>query len=192
MPEHQRRNRTLLWSVLGVLGMLAVIVVLGTVDDANGDPLLDTPGAAFVQTIATAGLVAVAVLPLLRRTQKDAAEAKQDAAVARDHVANDHIDEHGKPINFRVDVDDFRNEFREVLGDFRRHTDSQFDGMRSDMRGIRRDVGRNTDGLEKTRARLDEHEEHSRKVVERLDGAIGKLHENVAALEITQPHAPKE
>lgn len=195
MTARPRPNRTLLWSALAVVGMLAVIIVLGTIDDANGDPLLDTPGAAFVQTIATAGLVAAAVLPLLRRTQKDASAAKADAAVAREHVANDHFDEEGKPINMRVDLDDFRNEMRELittqLAGLREHTDTQFDGIRSDMRGVRRDVGRNTDGVERTRVRLEAHERFTRRSVAKLSERVTRLSDAVD-LDDTQPVPPKE
>lgn len=120
MPELKHRNRTLLWTILGVLGMLAIILILGTIDDPHGDPILDTPGAAFVQTIATAGLVVSVVLPLLRRTQKDAAETKE-------HVANDHKNPDGTPVILRDDIDGIHALVTDISGE---------------IRGVRRDIGR--------------------------------------------------
>jgi len=193
MPDRSRHH-TLLWSVVGVLGMLAVIVLLGVIKGPDGQPLLD-PEGAFSQVIMTAGLIAVALIPTLRRTQKDAAAAKEDAAVAREHVANDHVDDEGKPINLRTDLDDFRTEMRDLVVDglaaMREHTDTQFDGVRSDMRGIRRDVGRNTDGVERARIRQDAHEKYSRRVVARLEQKIRNIADAVD-LEDTTPTPPKE
>lgn len=148
--------------------LVAVVLTLGTIE-VNGDPIINNPDALIIQVVVTAGVVGAAVLPLLVKTQRD-------AEVAREQVANDHVDEAGKPINLRVEQDERHYEVLEKLEDFFDHVNKQFDGVRSDMRGIRRDVGRNTDGLDKTRDKLDEHIDQSREIIGEFKTEIETIH----------------
>lgn len=183
-PSPSQRTRAVLWTIGALFTLIVVIGLLSLVETPDGDPLVKNPDTIIIQIIATAGLVGAAVLPLLVRAQKD-------AAVAREQVANDHIDAQGNPINLRVDVDDKHNELIALVTDkfdaFQTHTNIQFNGIRSDMRGMRKDIGRNTDANDRNREKLDEHLEESREVWAGVREEVEKLHENIASMEDTQP-----
>lgn len=90
---------------------------------------------AVVSTaITTLGVVIVAGFGYLgnriSKIKGDVGQVKKDAAAARYQVENDHIDEHGHPINMRVENDS-------------RHAETKkwFDGLSDQMQTITRDVG---------------------------------------------------
>lgn len=136
-----KRPRTLRWVVLGVALVVVLIVVLGQVK-IDGAPVIDSPTTLLVQIVASAGIVAAAVIPTLRR-------AANDASVAKEQTANSH------KTNLREELDERHDEiiaaFRMTRGDVQRVLDTQhehtarMDRIQSDQRGIRRDVGRNMD-----------------------------------------------
>ena len=184
-----RKPHTVLW-MLGALVLLVIsVLVLGQIEDAEGDPLIKNPDALLIQIIATAGLVGAGTLPLLIKAQRDAAEAK-------DQVSNDHIDDDGNPINLRVEQDGRHTEIVElVTAKFEKlmdHVNTQFDGVRSDIRGVRRDVGRNTSGLDTTTRKLEKHLDDSKEVIEEFKTEIQELHRHNASIEDTVPIPPKQ
>lgn len=136
-----KRPRTLRWVALGVGLVIVLIVVLGQVK-IDGAPVIDSPTTLLVQIVASAGIVAAAVVPTLRR-------AASDASVARDQTANSH------KTNLREELDERHDEiiaaFRMTRGDVQRVLETQHEHtermnrIQSDQRGIRRDVGRNMD-----------------------------------------------
>lgn len=167
-----------LWVAGAVVLAVVAILVLGTIETPDGDPIIKNPEALITQILITSGVIGAATLPLLIKTQRDAAAAKEQ-------VSNDHS------TNLRVEQDDRHNAvmslFTEKFEEMREHFNTQFDGVRSDMRGVRRDVGRNTDGLERTRNKLDKHLDESREIVDELKGEIQELHRVTASIEDTTP-----
>lgn len=112
--------------------------------------------AILVQGIASSGLVLVAVLPVLLSTRKKASAAATDAKAAREQVQNSHT------VNFRDDHDTKHGEVMAAIA----RVDQRVVNVESDMRGMRRDIGRLADAD----ARHDE-----------------RIHD----LERTQPQTPK-
>lgn len=169
----ETKAHPVLWTVGAVIAAVAVIIVLGTVETPGGEPVIKNPELLITQILITAGVIGAATLPLLIKTQKD-------AAIAKDQLANDHIDDRGEPINLRVEQDERHTTVIDLVtdkfDDLARHFNIQFDGVRSDIRGIRTDIGRNTNKIEHTREKLDEHLEQSREIIERFDNEISELH----------------
>lgn len=107
--------------------------------------------SVIIAAISAMGLVLVALIGLVGRISVKVTRIGKDAAVAREHVANDHFDAEGNPINLRVEQDERHQELLDRIDSVSTHTNQQFDGVRSDIRGIRRDVGRVTDHVFGTR-----------------------------------------
>lgn len=184
----ETKAHPVLWTVGAVIAAVVVITILGTVDTPDGDPIIKNPELIITQILITAGVIGAATLPLLIKTQKD-------AAVAKEQLANDHIDKEGQQINLRVEQDERHVAVVELVTDkfedLTKHFNIQFDGVRSDIRGIRSDVGRNTNRIEKTSDKLEEHLQESVKVIEEFRGEIGELHKLNRNLEEI-PKPPEE
>lgn len=75
-----------------VLAVGVGIVWVGTLNDADGDPLIADPGGVLIAIIGAISLVAAAAIPLLRQMLS--------------HLENDHKDAEGKPLGLRDDLDD--------------------------------------------------------------------------------------
>lgn len=178
VPSKPKSAHPVLWAVGAVILAVVAILVLGAVDTPDGDPIIKNPEALITQILITAGVIGAATLPLLIKTQKDAAAAKEQ-------VSNDH------PTNLRVEQDDRHNVVvtlvTEKFDELTRHFNTQLDGIRSDIRGVRYDVGRNTNGLQTTRDKLDQHLDDSREIVAALKGEIDELHKINASIEETIP-----
>jgi hypothetical protein len=169
----ETKAHPVLWTVGAVVAAVAVIIILGTVHTEGGDPVIKNPELLITQILITAGVIGAATLPLLIKTQRD-------AAVAREQVANDHIDTEGKQINLRVEQDERHGAVvdlvTEKFDDLTKHFNVQFDGVRSDIRGIRSDVGRNTNRIQRTSDKLETHLDESREIIKEFRGEIGELH----------------
>lgn len=167
------KTHPVLWAVGAVILAVVAVLILGAVDGPDGGPVIKNPEALITQILITAGVIGAATLPLLVKTQRD-------AAVAKEQLANDHIDQEGKAINLRVEQDERHSTVVDLVtdkfDDLTRHFNIQFDGVRSDIRGIRSDVGRNTNKIEKTSEKLEEHLEQSREIIDRFDTEINQLH----------------
>lgn len=132
----QRQAKTGLWTVLSVAIALFGILVLSTIDTPDGTPWLES--TLIGQTLATMGLILAAVLPSLLGTRKD-------AAVVREQVQNSHVK------NQRDDMDDKHDEIRELIGvefsKLHHEIHERFEGVASDFRGVRKDIGRSADDI---------------------------------------------
>lgn len=139
-----RQTRTWIWTALSIAGALAALLLLSTIDNADGTPWLES--TLIGQTLALLGVVAAAFLPSLISTRKD-------AAVVRDQLENSHVDNPQRVSNVRENIDSNHIEILKRLDRFETRVDRRFDGMASDIRGVRRDIGRHADAiadLEKT------------------------------------------
>lgn len=185
----ESKAHPVLWAVGAVIAAVVVIVILGSVNNTNGQPIIKNPELLIAQILITAGVIGAATLPILIKTQKD-------AAVAKDQVTNDHVDEDGQHINLRVEQDERHHTVIELVtekfDDLTNHFNRQFDGVRSDIRGIRYDVGRNTNRIEKTSDKLEDHLRESVDVIKEFRGEIGELHKLNVTLEDTIPLPPEE
>lgn len=185
----ESKAHPVLWAVGAVIAAVVVIVILGSVNNAHGQPIIKNPELLIAQILITAGVIGAATLPILIKTQKD-------AAVAKDQVTNDHVDEDGQHINLRVEQDERHHTVIELVtekfDDLTNHFNRQFDGVRSDIRGIRYDVGRNTNRIEKTSDKLEDHLRESVDVIKEFRGEIGELHKLNVTLEDTIPLPPEE
>lgn len=177
----ERKAHPVAWTTGAVFLAVLTVSILGAVPAEH--PVIRNPEAIITQILVTAGVIGAATLPILIKTQRD-------AAVAKDQLANDHIDDAGNQINLRVEQDERHSEVvalvSERFDDLTKHFNTQFDGVRSDIRGIRTDVGRNTNRITRTSDKLDEHLEDSRKIIRRFDREIGALHRLNAQLDTGQ------
>ncbi|MDH6181806.1 septal ring factor EnvC (AmiA/AmiB activator) [Microbacteriaceae bacterium SG_E_30_P1] len=82
----------------------------------------------IVQAVASAGVISAALLPVLVSTRRKASSAAKDASAARSQVQNSHTK------NFRDDHDDKHTAVMSAIA-----------RVESDIRGVRRDVGRLAD-----------------------------------------------
>lgn len=92
--------------------------------------------------ITTQGAIVVALIPVLISTRRHARNAATDAAEARYQVANDHT------TNLREEGDERHQENTKLLNAVLTRVDElaeRITGVKSDIRGIRRDVGRLAD-----------------------------------------------
>jgi len=171
--KKEHKAHPVLWTLGAVVAAVAVIIVLGTVHTPGGVPVIKNPELLITQILITAGVIGAATLPLLIKTQKD-------AAVAKEQLANDHLDKEGQQINLRVEQDERHGAVvdlvTEKFEDLTKHFNVQFDGVRSDIRGIRSDVGRNTNRIQKTSDKLEEHLDDSREIIQEFRDEIGELH----------------
>lgn len=97
--------------------------------------ITETISAIVVGGLSSTAIVLAATLPVLISTRRKAAAAASDAAGARNQVENSHTK------NFRDDHDD---KHAEVLAAVDR-VDRRVGNVESDLRGVRRDVGRLAD-----------------------------------------------
>ena len=139
---------------LAAAGVFGVLLVLSMVDDHKGQPLLGE--GIVVQTLATAGLLGAAGLAAWPKLREFAA----DVRIVREEVKNSHA------INFRDDIDGKHDEtttqnarivaqndrIEQQVEALRELFDRRLDGVASDVRGIRKDIGRHAD-------KLDTHDE---------------------------------
>lgn len=148
MQQQEKRPRTALWVALGLALTVATVLTLGVVR-VDGAPIIAEPGQVLVQIIASAGVVAAALVPTLRRASRDAADAATHAAVTKEQTTNAH------KTNMREELTEYHEEtiqlFKRALGDIehvasmQREQGERIAGIQSDQRGIRRDIGRNMD-----------------------------------------------
>lgn len=155
-----RQAKTGLWTVLSITIAIFGILILSTIDTPDGKPWLES--TLIGQTLATMGLVLAAVLPSLLGTRKD-------AAVVREQVQNSHVK------NQRDDMDDKHDEIRDLIGvefsKLHHEIHERFEGVASDFRGVRKDIGRSADDI---RGLATGHKE-LRDKLDDLGGRVGAL-----------------
>lgn len=148
MSSEPKPPRTSWKIALALFAVVVVIIAAGAVH-VNGKPLIENATGLLVQIIASAGLVLVAALPLLKRTERQAASAAVDASVAKEQTTNSH------KTNLREELDERHEELVQLfksqggqialIVDTQRSHGDDIRGIKSDQRGIRRDIGRNSD-----------------------------------------------
>lgn len=125
-----QHRKTILWTVASVCSSFIIVLILSTIKTPDGDYWLES--STIGQTVSTLGVVASAVLPTMLSSRKD-------TAVIREQVQNSHQE----PL--RNDLDGKHDTVIEKLNRLEARIDSRFEGVASDIRGIRRDVGRVSD-----------------------------------------------
>jgi type II secretory pathway component PulK len=138
---------------------------MSTIDTPDGKPWLES--TIIGQTLATLGLVLAAVLPSLLGTRKD-------AAVVREQVQNSHT------INQRDDMDQKHDSVVELISAFSARMDDKFQAVDSNIRGVRKDVGRLADG----HASMDERLRKQERVMHGVQHSVDGLDRKFAPLEV--------
>lgn len=179
MSEVHRIRNSILWGVIGVIILMGTFVLLGALNDADGQPLVENPGALIGTLITTVGVMFSALLALVVRSEKTSDSMNKDTKAIRDQLENAHVEDPGKVSNIRDDLDtkaskeDLRDVHisieqlvRDSIDDMGStllvaiaSLDRRIEGSASDIRGVRKDVGairKKQDGL-----------------TERLDGVEG-------------------
>jgi hypothetical protein len=141
----KRQLRTGLLTILSVSGTIVGVLFLSAVDNPDGTPWLES--TIIGQTLVTLGVVASAILPSLLG-------ARKDAAVTRDQLENAHVDAPGRVSNVRDDLDGKHERTVDILAAIDKKIDRRFDTVASDVRGIRRDIGRLWDKAESNSGRI--------------------------------------
>lgn len=153
---HKLRN-AIVWSLLVVIILAGAIVFLGALNDMDGQPLIENPGALIGSMFTSLGLVATAVFTIVTKTEKTSEIIRENSQVAREQLENSHAMDPEKLSNIRDDLDTkaskedlfaMQEYIMRALGDgLERIYDSvtsldrRIEGSASDIRGMRKDVG---------------------------------------------------
>lgn len=114
--------------IAGVLVAAGAVIWLGAQNDSDGAPLIENPGGVIVALFGGVTAILAIVLP--------------QVLAIKHEVKNSH------DTNMRDDLDDKHDAIIARI-------DKVFGAVSSDIRGLRRDVGRNTDRLDYVSRRLD-------------------------------------
>jgi hypothetical protein len=180
MKKLSARTRTAIWTALSLAAAIAGLLILSTLDNADGSPWLES--TVVGQALALLAVVAAGILPSLLQQQKSIEETKRVTHIVRDEVQNSH------DINFRDNVDSNHGEVVDLFRQLDAKFERRFDGMASDIRGVRKDIGRNTDQTDGLRTELREHrrsvnskiDEIEQTVADAIKGAVTGVIEVVA------------
>ena len=154
--------------IIAAMTLVVVGIIAAGAVKIDGQPLVENATGLVVQIIASAGLVLVAALPLLKRTERqaaaaasDAASAAQDAGVAKEQTTNSH------KTNLREELDERHEELVQLfkaqggriehIAETQRTHGDDIRGIKSDQRGIRKDIGRNSDMIVTMGETVTEH-----------------------------------
>lgn len=146
LRKRRLARRSIAWVLVVSAILVGLILVASTmVYKKDGDILIDNPTALIGGVIGSLGLVGAAMAPILLK-MLDTTE------VLKANVQNDHRDSDGNPLLMRDDLDDKHDEqmggivhLREDMFEIRQTVDrivKSVEGVQSDIRGMRRDVGR--------------------------------------------------
>lgn len=147
-------KRRILWFVVGALMLVGVVVFFLAWDAERAVRLIDNPTAILGGVISALGVVLAAVLPALLRVEKV-------TGLIRDNVQNGH------KVPLRQEQDDRHEELMLVvtrLGSGIDNLSRRLDGQASDIRGIRKDIGRTLDWQEKANTALGSVEKRVREI----------------------------
>lgn len=155
-----RQTKTVIWTGLAVAAALVGILILSTIDTPDGKPWLES--TLIGQTLATMGLILAAILPSLLGTRKD-------TAVVREQVQNSHTK------NQRDDMDDKHDVVVKLIDtkfeSLYTRMDDKFQGVASDIRGVRKDLGRSADDIRG----LGEGHRYLQSKIEGIDDRVEEL-----------------
>lgn len=153
-PHTEKRNRTVAWTLVVTIGVLAAVLALGAIKGADGQPVLS--GKLIELTLIQVGAVSAIIWPILLRTSKDAANIK-------DNVQNSH------PTVMRDDMDQKHSEVLAVVQSLHDRIETRFEGVASDVRGMRRDIGRHSDQFLEQGKQLSAISKHQHTTDRKLD-----------------------
>jgi hypothetical protein len=140
---------------------MGAIVILGALNDADGQPLLENPGALIGTLITTVGVMFSALLGLIVKSEKTSDETNKDTKAIRDQLENAHVEDPSKVSNIRDDLDTkaSKDDLRDVHISIEQlvrdsiedmgstlliaitSLDRRIEGSASDIRGVRKDIG---------------------------------------------------
>lgn len=164
MKRLSPRTRTALWTTVSIVGAIVGLLLLSTIDNPDGTPWLE--GTVIGQSLALLAVVTAAILPSLLAQQKSIEETKRVAHVVRDEVQNSHT------VNFRDNIDNNHSTVVDAIASLDRKFETRFNGFASDLRGVRRDIGRNADNTDELRKELKEHREAVDDKIDEIEDAV--------------------
>jgi hypothetical protein len=128
----------------------------------------DIPQGWATIDAAVIGVVGAGLMTMLGIVLRRLKHVREDTATTVYHVANEHKDDRGDPINFRDDTDAKHAELVELVTEVATRVegiDGRIDEVERNLRGVQKDIGRLSDAdLEhvrsqnRARERLDEIE----------------------------------
>lgn len=140
----RRTRNVLIWTAVGTIGSVGILVVLGGILlDPQGEPIIEKP-ETLIGTIITAFSALMAILlPAVLK-------AESNSEAVKDQVAPETPPQAAPVPSMRVVVTEAIQQVSEELAEVKLQVEDvkdTVDGTQSDLRGIRRDVGRVADGL---------------------------------------------
>lgn len=171
---HKLRN-TILWSFIAVIVLMGVIVLLGALNDSDGQPLIENAGALIGTLITTVGLMFSGILAIVVKSEKTSESVTEDTRAIRDQLENAHVQDPKKVSNIRDDLDTKASKddvahvyasietlVQDALGDVSKtllnaiaSLDRRIEGSASDIRGMRKDIGAIRQKQDKMEERID-------------------------------------
>jgi hypothetical protein len=192
MPERGVKRRIarniVLWVVAISVVLMGIVIVLGAaIYPKVGEPLIESPEALLGTIVTAVGGLLVVLLPMLLRSE-------QNSEVIRNEVKNSHS------TNLRDDLDDNHTSIVEALKEIllkQSMSDTSIErlhelagGTRSDVRGLRRDIGRLADGYAELGSRVLKVEQKHEEVLRTQDEILARM--RAKADEDTHPAEWKE
>lgn len=166
-------TRTMLLIGAVVTVLIVATLVAAFVVRPDGTAVVDNPATIIVAIITGLGGLSIALAPLFVRLLSSSEAVKQN-------VQNDHKKADGTPLLLRDDMDEkhdeqlsFQTETRRMMMETMSDVRQAVNGVASDIRGLRKDVGR-----------IDDRQGENRKDIEtmlRYQDAADRLHQDFAA-----------
>lgn len=152
MVKRRTGRNTVLWTVATGIGLIGVIIFSSAVlQNSKGDPLFEKPDTLIGIVITALGGLMAVLLPALLRFERNSEELKEQ-------VKNDHKKPDGTPLLLRDDLDDKHDVILARLDSLQDKVDISVglsQANASDVRGIRKDMGRLHDDLSRMRTNLE-------------------------------------
>lgn len=142
----RKKNRAKGWwaafaSFAAVLLVCALIVFIAFLKDADGNAIIENPGAVLVGFFALVGTIGTGVIAKL-------APLQSGLDVIQQNVQNDHTKPDGTPLIMRDDLDDKHEEILTVLKEFQREIKRDIGGLREENRNDRKATNDRFDSVE--------------------------------------------
>lgn len=145
MVKKRTARNTGLWVATGgVVFIGALVIVSAWGETSKGETLIENPGTLLGIAITALGGILVAILPAALRLERNSEEVKEQ-------VQNAHKNPDGTPLNLRDDLDDKHTELLEQIMSVKSSVGLALtltQANASDVRGMRRDMGRIQDRME--------------------------------------------
>lgn len=179
MVKKRTARNTGLWIATGgVLFIGALVLVSAWGETPKGEALIENPGTLLGIAITALGGILVAILPAALRLERNSEEVKEQ-------VQNAHKKPDGTPLNLRDDLDDKHGEVLTQIRNVRQAVDLALEltqANASDVRGMRRDMGRVQDSITTISSDLRENSAETariRKITTGLQRTVGTLESRI-------------